>query len=318
MVAFNYLLMCAIFGTTFLVIKIGVAAGLPPFLSAGIRFAAAGLLLYGWMLARRKVQFSMLFRKEFAFIGAGSTFATFAGLYWAEQHIDSGMAAILSATGPMVILLMQSVALRQRAGFLERAGCGIGLLGVVTLMLPELHAQANVIWLVSCLLVLLGELGYAAGSLLTRRTLHRSPDLPPVALNAAQMIYGGIGLLILSAFAERPSAQPIDFLPAAGSLIYLTVVGSMLGHSLYAWLIKATNAFFPSTWLYISPVIALGLGALLQDERLSLLSLGGSLLVLAGIVIPRLPELKEYASSRRSRAVEAAGSSIRASESESV
>ncbi|MGU3470243.1 DMT family transporter [Paenibacillus sp. D51F] len=318
MVAFNYLLMCAIFGTTFLVIKIGVAAGLPPFLSAGIRFTAAGLLLYGWMLARRKVRFSMLFRKEFVFIGAGSTFATFAGLYWAEQHIDSGMAAILSATGPMAILLMQSVALRQRAGFLERAGCGIGLLGVITLMMPELHAQANVIWLVSCLLVLLGELGYAAGSLLTRRTLLRSPELPPVALNAAQMIYGGIGLLILSAFAERPSAQSI-FLPAAGSLIYLTVVGSMLGHSLYAWLIKATNAFFPSTWLYISPVIALGLGALLQNERLSLLSLGGSLLVLAGIVIPRLPELKEYASSRsRRRALEAASRNIRTSESESV
>ena len=87
---FNYLLMCAIFSTTFLAIKIGVEAGLPPFLSAGLRFLLAGAIIFLWMVLR-KAKPSLLLRKEFHLIGMTSTFLTFATLYWAE-HVSSGIA----------------------------------------------------------------------------------------------------------------------------------------------------------------------------------------------------------------------------------
>ena len=114
MIIFNYLLMCAIFSTTFLAIKIGVEAGLPPFLSAGLRFLLAGAFIFLWMILQRKAKPSLLLRKEFLLIGMTSTFLTFATLYWAEQHVASGIAAILSATGPMIILMIQSVVLRKK------------------------------------------------------------------------------------------------------------------------------------------------------------------------------------------------------------
>lgn len=292
MILTAYLLMCAIFGTTFLAIKIGVEAGMPPFFAAGLRFFIAGLLLFIWLFAQRKATVRMLFERKFWLIGLGSTFFTFATLYWAEQHIDSGIAAMLSATGPMMILVLQNVISRQsppRGAFL---GCAVGFAGVFVLLLPKLGIGTDSLWLLSCLLVLLGELGYASGSLFTRKVMMEAKATPPIAVNAVQMMFGGLSLLLLSAFTEEFRPEAFGSWTAVGSLVYLIVIGSMLGHSLYAWLLKATNAFFPSTWLYISPIIALGLGALLYEEQLSGYSFFGSALVLAGIVMTNWREWK--------------------------
>jgi drug/metabolite transporter (DMT)-like permease len=138
MIIINYILMCLIFGTTFLAIKIGVDAGLPPFFSAGSRFFVAGLLIFLWMIWRKNVRLSLLLRYEFMLIGLSSTFITFSTLYWAEQHISSGIAAMLTATGPIMILSMQSVFLRQATTRNAILGCVIGFLGVFLLILPSL------------------------------------------------------------------------------------------------------------------------------------------------------------------------------------
>jgi len=301
MVLFNYLLMCAIFGTTFLSIKIGVEAGLPPFFSAGLRFLAAGLILFVWMLRKKKVKLSMLLQTELMLIGFTSTFMTFAALYWAEQHIDSGIAAMLSATGPMMILMLQTAFMRQPARPSSIIGCAIGFAGVFLLMLPNLVLGSNSLWLWSCIVVLLGEAGYAAGSLYTRHVMLRSEGISPLAMNSVQMMYGGIALILLSLVTERANMHPLHIGPAIGSLLYLIIAGSMLGHSLYAWLLKATNAFFPSTWLYVSPVIALGLGAVVYGESISAFSIAGTVLILSGIAAANLQQLRRLVSRRRDR-----------------
>lgn len=74
----------------------------------------AGAILFLWMVWKGKASFSLLLRKEMLFTGAALTFGTFAGLYWAEQHVSSGLAAVLSATGPMMILLLQTALFRQK------------------------------------------------------------------------------------------------------------------------------------------------------------------------------------------------------------
>ncbi|MFB9329131.1 DMT family transporter [Paenibacillus aurantiacus] len=285
MILTAYLLMCAIFGTTFLAIKIGVEAGMPPFFAAGLRFFIAGLILFTWLLVKRKATLRMLLEPNFWLIGLGSTFFTFATLYWAEQHIDSGIAAMLSATGPMMILVLQSAIARQSPPGGAFLGCAIGFAGVFVLLLPKLGIGSDPLWLLSCLLVLLGELGYAAGSLFTRKVMMAAKETPPIAVNAVQMLFGGLSLLLLSTFTEDFRLEAFGSWSGIGSLAYLIVVGSMLGHSIYAWLLKTTNAFFPSTWLYVSPIIALGLGAMLYDEQLTGYSVLGSVLVLAGIVL---------------------------------
>lgn len=110
-----YMSMCLIFGTTFLAIKIGNDAGVPPFFAAGVRFCLAGALLFIWCLWRRKTSIKLLLRKEVMIIGSCLTFMTFAGLYYGEQYISSGVAAVLSATGPIMIIGIQTWVLKKKA-----------------------------------------------------------------------------------------------------------------------------------------------------------------------------------------------------------
>lgn len=107
----------------------------------------------------------------------------------------------------------------------------------------------------------------------------------PIALNAAQMIHGGWMLLLLSAFTEPWSSEGWQYLPAMGSLLYLILFGSMIAHTLFYWLMERTNPLFPTTWLYISPPIAVGLGALLYGEHVSWWMLAGVLLIVTGLIL---------------------------------
>lgn len=298
MILFGYAVMCLIFGTTFLVIKIGLDAGAPPFFTAGIRFLMAGLILFMWMLWKQKASLSLLLRKEMAISGFGLTFGTFATLYWAEQYVTSGIAAVLSATGPLMILLIQSSLLRQKIPGRSVAGCLLGFGGVVLLLLPNLSVSASLFWVFGCLAILAGELCYASGALYSKEVIQRFQETSPIALNAAQMIYGGGMLLVLSAFTENVQVSSILKPEAALPLLYLTVVGSMMGHSIFYWLVAKTNPVLPSTWLYISPLLALGLGAILYDEHLSFLSLAGGLTIIAGIVLVNLDTLRQLVAKR--------------------
>ncbi|PAD76556.1 DMT family transporter [Paenibacillus campinasensis] len=291
MILLNYILMCAIFSTTFLAIKVGVEAGLPPFFAAGFRFFTAGLLIMLWMIVTKKIRPSLLLRKDWILVGLTSTFATFATLYWAEQYVDSGVAAVLSATGPMMILMLQTTIARKSAKRSEYWGAAIGFAGVCVLIMPKMVLEQDTLWILSCVVILIGELGYCIGSLLTRKLTVTYTDISPIAINSMQMIYGGLALFVLSVFTERIHIDAVLTWPGAGSMLYLTLIGSMVGHSLYAWLLKATNAFFPSTWLFISPMVAVGLGFLFYNEAITLYSLLGSILIVIGIVVMNLGEL---------------------------
>jgi drug/metabolite transporter (DMT)-like permease len=294
MVLLGYAIMCLIFGTTFLAIKIGVDAGLPPFFSAGIRFFVAGLILMIWMYARKKVSFSLLFRKETLFIGTGLTFCTFAALYWAEQYITSGVGAVLSATGPAIILLIRAVVLKDKAPSISFIGAMIGLVGVALLMLPGLSGQYHALWVVACLVVVIGEFGYASGAVYSKQVAPRFQGSSPIAQNAAQMMHGGWMLLVLSLITERGQIHIESMFNSAaiGSMLYLIVLGSMGGHTLFYWLISRTNPVFPSTWLYISPVIALILGWLIYKEPLNWIMGLGAFIILIGVILTNIETLR--------------------------
>lgn len=294
MVLLGYAIMCLIFGTTFLAIKVGVDAGLPPFFSAGVRFLLAGLILMIWMYARKKVSFSLLLRKETLFIGTGLTFCTFAALYWAEQYITSGVGAVLSATGPAIILLIRALVLKDKVPSISFIGAMIGLVGVALLMLPGLSGQYHALWVIACLVVVLGEFGYASGAVYSKQAASKLQGSSPIAQNAAQMIHGGWMLLVLSLITERGQIHVESMLNSAavGSMLYLIVIGSMGGHTLFYWLVSRTNPVFPSTWLYISPIIALVLGWLVYKEPLNLVMAIGAVIILAGVILTNIETLR--------------------------
>ncbi|WNS41189.1 EamA family transporter [Paenibacillus sp. MMS20-IR301] len=292
MIMLAYSLVCLIFGTTFLAIKIGVDAGAPPFFSAGLRFFLAGAVIFLFMVFKGTTSFKLLLRKELLFTGAALTFGTFSALYWAEQYVSSGLAAVLSATGPMMILLMQTAFLRQKAPVYSLIGCIIGFTGVLLLVLPSLAADVTPLWLIGCIVVLIGELCYAAGAIYSKKVTTVFSGVSPVALNAVQMMYGGALLFLLSLFTEPLHPSYLLSFEAAGSLLYLTVAGSMVGHTLFYWLVAKTNPVFPSTWLYISPPIAVGVGFFFYNEEVTWVTLLGVFTIIAGTILVNAGALK--------------------------
>lgn len=292
MILLNYILMCIIFGTTFLTIKVGIDAGASPFFSAGIRFILAGSILFVYMLWRKKARVSLLLSKEMFLTGIGLTFGVFATLYWAEQYLSSGVTAVLSATSPIMVMILQGRVSGQKLFAISRVGIIVGFVGVILLLLPGLTITFNKLWLLGCIAVLIGQIFYSAGAVYSRRVIQRFQEVSPVALNAAQMMYGGIMLLVLSLFTEQVNLESMLYPSAVFSLLYLIIIGSMLGHTIFYWLVAKTNPVFPSTWLYISPLIALSLGALFYDEPLSILSVFGGVLIVIGIVLVNMPSLK--------------------------
>ncbi|BBH24862.1 transporter [Paenibacillus baekrokdamisoli] len=293
MIIFNYLLVCLIFGTTFLAIKVGADAHTPPFFSAGLRFTVAGIILFLWMVWRKKASLALLFRKEVLLTGIGLTFGTFSALYWAEQYVSSGIAAVLSATGPMMILIMQTFVMRLKATALSIFGCILGFAGIVLLLLPSLTVTANKVWVFGCIAILIGEIFYSSGALYSKQVIQRFPQTSPIALNAAQMIMGGLLLLILSSFTEQVDIKGMLTTKVIGPLLYLIVIGSMVGHSLFYWLVAKTNPVFPSTWLYVSPLIALAIGMLFYGEKITWLMAAGVLTIIGGTICANLDSLKQ-------------------------
>jgi drug/metabolite transporter (DMT)-like permease len=285
MVLIGYLLVCLIFGTTFLAIKIGIDASLPPFFSAGMRFLAAGLILFAWMAWRRKANFALLLRKEMLINGFCLTFGTFSCLYWAEQYVSSGIAAVLSATGTLIILVLQTVVYHKKTSTLSAIGCIVGFAGVVLLLLPKLAVSSGLWWILGAATILVGEMFYASGALFSKQVIQRFPETSPIALNAAQMIYGGLLLLILSSLTEHVRFHAFLTPGGIGSFMYLTVIGSMVGHTLFYWLVAKTNPVFPSTWLYISPIIALTIGVIFYREDIAWSMAIGGVTIITGTVL---------------------------------
>lgn len=293
MVIINYFFMCLIFGTTFLAIKIGVDAGVPPFLSAGLRFFIAGLLLFSFMVWKEKTTIRLLFRKEMFFTGVGLTFGTFATLYWAEQYVTSGIAAVLSATGPMMIIIIQTFILKQKENWESFIGCVVGVTGVTLLILPSFSIEISPFWMIECFAIILGEVFYASGTIYSKHVIRKFETTSPIALNAAQMMHGGVLLIILSFFTENIQLVYLLSPASIGSLLYLTIFGSMIGHSIYYWLVSRTNPVFPSTWLYISPLIAVMLGVTFYHEYISWLTGIGTLTIIVGTVLVNFETLRK-------------------------
>lgn len=278
-----YGLMCLIFGTTFLAIKIGIAAGAPPFIFAGTRFLAAGaVVLMSLKLTGTPVSLSRSQRKDAVFIGATMTATLFGCLYWGEQYISSSAAALLSSTAPLMIVLIEFFQGRKDAFGCKLLGLFAALLGVSIALYPSIRSESGWLAAAAVVVILLSEAAYAFGAIRSRHTLETG--LSPFLLNGWQMIFGGAMLVLLSLIAGEP--WQFGF---AGTIyltwLYLVILGSLAGHGIYYWLIRTAGPLLPSTWTYVSPIIAQIVGFWILAEYLSLWSFVGLLFVLGGVSV---------------------------------
>ncbi|MEU8041566.1 EamA family transporter [Streptosporangium sp. NPDC049078] len=263
-----------VWGSTYLAIMITIET-IPPLLSGAVRFVTAALVLgLVVLLVKGRDAFRMTWRE------AGG--ATLVGLLLlnggngmvavAEQHISSGLAALLVASTPLWLVIFR-IMFRDRPRALTLVGVLIGFGGVAVL---SLSGGSNVADGVGVVVILLASLSWAVGSFLASRI-----PMPanPFAASVVEMAAGSVGLaLTAAAMGERLDVAAVSTRSWA-ALIYLIMVGSLVGFTAYVWLLGNAPISLVSTYAYVNPVVAVVLGALVLSEPVT-----GSM-VAAGVVI---------------------------------
>ena len=273
-----------LWGSTYLAIRIGVQE-VPPFLLAAIRFLIAGLILYAWTIARGERSPSAR-QWMSAFLLAFLIFVLDYGLlFWAEQRVPSGMAAVMMATIPMFMALSEVIFLgTQRITLRLSLALLIGIAGVGVLVSRSLNVQGAPIDTAGAIALIVAALSWSIASALTRLL-----PLPSSRLmsSGTQMLAGGVLLVVASAaLGEFPEFNPSAVSPRAWlSLIYLVVAGSLVAYTAYVWLIHHESPTKVGTYAYVNPVVAVLLGYLLGGEVIGVRTILGTLFVLISVVV---------------------------------
>lgn len=276
-----------LWGVSFLAIR-EVVAVVPPFLAAAVRFAAAGTILFALARSQGSIQIT---RAEF-FSGLKLGAFMFAGdygcLFWAEQRLPSGIAAVISATIPMLIFCGDwMIARTTRPSLATGLGTAAGFAGIVMLVRPAPGQNAQ---LIRGLVAFLGVVFWAAGTLWSRRL-----PLPKVKTVSAglQMLLGGLCLFALSLLAgELQSAHWFEWLTnpkVVAGMLYLTVAASVIAFTSYVWLLSIEPATRVATYAYVNPIVAVLVGFVWGGERFSPLQVAGMVLILAGVAAIMFP-----------------------------
>jgi drug/metabolite transporter (DMT)-like permease len=281
-----------VWGSTFLAIRVGVRE-VPPFLLAAMRFLVAGLVLYGWMIAQGERSPSGR-QWMSAFLLAVLIFVFDYGLlFWAEQRVPSGIAAVMLATIPVFMALAEIILLRtQRLTARLALALLVGTGGVAVLMSRSLNLGGAPIDRAGALALIVAAVSWSTASALTRKL-----PLPPskVMSSGAQMLAGGVLLaLTAAALGEFRNFSPWTVSRGAWlSLLYLIVAGSIVAFTAYVWLIHHESPTRVGTYAYVNPVVAVLVGYFLGGETLGLRTILGTLFVLISVVVITTTGLKK-------------------------
>jgi drug/metabolite transporter (DMT)-like permease len=276
-----------IWGSTYLAIRYAVET-IPPLITAGIRHTIAGGILLAWAYAR-----GYRAKREHwiagAIVGAFFFLIGHGTLHWAEQHVASGLAALLIATEPMFILVLAWASGQQKISRVSAIGLGFGVVGVAILTGIELSAKDTS--LLGMLAVLIGSLSWAAGVVVSPKVKLPSDAL---ARTAVPLVCGAVMLLAAAALtgefhAAQWSAVSLKSILGLG---YLIVFGSIVAFTSYTWLLQRCAPTLVATHTYANPVVAVLLGWLLASEPLTLRVVLASIAILGAIVLIRRGERK--------------------------
>jgi drug/metabolite transporter (DMT)-like permease len=246
-----------VWGSTYFGMAVAIRS-LPPFLMSSARFLVAGSLLYAWAYrgarpTRREVGAAAIAGSALLVLGNG-------GIAWAEQRVDTGVAALLVGAMPLWLALQDRVAFGRRLAFRQALGVAVGLFGVIVLVDPA----GSGIDLVGALACLGACFAWAAGSLYSRRA-----PLPSTPLRAAslQMLTAGIGLALLGTATGEEAHIGAPTAASLGALAYLIVVGSIVAFTSYGWLLRNAPTPLVATYAYVNPVVAVLLGWAFNGEH---------------------------------------------------
>jgi len=272
-----------VWGSTFLAIRVGVRE-VPPFMLAAMRFLVAGLVLYGWMIMRGERSPSLRQWISASLLAALIFVCDYGLLFWAEQRVPSGIAAVVLATIPAFMAISEIIFLRTQTLTPRLASALlIGIGGVVLLISHSLILGGAPVDSTGAAALIVADMSWSVASALSRKL-----PLPEskVMSSGAQMLAGGV-MLALAAYllGEFRGFRPETVSRGAWlSLAYLIVAGSIIGFTAYVWLIHHESPTKVGTYAYVNPVVAVIVGYFFGGEALGLRTILGTLCVLISVV----------------------------------
>ena len=273
-----------IWGSTYLAIRFAIQT-IPPFMSGGARFLIAGSLLYGWTRLRTGIKPT---REQWLHALILGTFLLGVGngcVVWAQQYIASGLAALVVAIVPLLVVLIEWLRPGgRRPSGAAAAGVVIGLAGMALLIGPSAVMGSKDINPIAALVLLIGSISWSMATVFGKRA--SVPEHPPMA-SAMQLLGGGVALSIVSVLAG--DLQRVDLAGVAWqsytALAYLVIFGSIVAFSAYSWLLRVAAPAKIATYAYVNPVVAMILGWAVAGEQLTARTLVAAGIVLAGVVL---------------------------------
>lgn len=297
-----------IWGTTYLFIRLAIDT-IPPFMMAGLRLVIAGILFYSWCYWR--------FEKKpgtrdwgnasipgiLMFVGGNGV------LTWSEQFIPSGLAALMIATVPIWMVLIDWLSGKgERPDKWTISGILLGLTGVAFLFSVDesiLVSTADESWSVifGILMLLFAAISWASGSLYSR---HIKSTVSLQFTISIQILVGGIALLLLSLIQNEWSDMSIRHISTLSlfSVIYLIIFGTLLAYSAYIWLLRVSTPAKVGTYAFFNPLVAVVLGWLLLNESMTLHTIIGAVCILTSILLTNKLRFKLFAKTSISSFIE--------------
>jgi drug/metabolite transporter (DMT)-like permease len=284
-----------VWGSTYFAIALGIGAddgageGLPPFVLASVRFLLAGAVLFAWAVRRPAADGlpdplgwaqwrACLVVGGFLLLGGNGL------VVLSELRIDSGLTSVAVATVPLWTALLAAAAGQERLPPVAVAGVVLGFAGVAVMLSGSFSGRIDTVGL---LMALTAAVCWGFGSWWSR-----GAPLPrrPLVMTAMEMLCGGALMAVVALVRGEYDFDP-GAVGAAGwwALAYLTVFGSMLAFTCYVWLLRNARLSLVTTYAYVNPVVAVGLGVLLLDERLTARTLVATAVTLAGVALIVMP-----------------------------
>jgi drug/metabolite transporter (DMT)-like permease len=277
-----FLAIYLIWGSTYFAIRLAVES-IPPLAMMSARCLAAGLILFAW--SRRSAATLDASTWRAAFVAGGLLFlASHGSLAWAEQRVPSGAAALLCATTPLWLTLIDwRWGTGRVPGWCGRVGLAVGFAGVALLVAPE-WGRAHTGAAIANLAIVGASLAWAAGSV-----YGRGAALPrDVRLSTAIQLLAGAAWLAAASVATgewRALAHARVTPVSVAALIYLIGFGSVIAFTAYVWLMRTTAASVVGTHAYVNPIVAVALGAALGGERLTVVTIVSAATIVGSVIL---------------------------------
>ncbi|RJQ62563.1 MAG: multidrug DMT transporter permease [Stygiobacter sp.] len=285
-----YILICLLWGSTWLAIRLGLDS-LTPVFSAGLRFSLASLFIFAIMKIKKiQLQTDSLSMKLYFILGFFSFVIPFGLVYWAELFIPSGLASIIFAVMPFFVILFSVIAIKEQSILPAQVfGVILGFVGIVVIFSEDLFLDfSHDFWGMGA--VLLSSI-MQAGIAVTMKKYGR--HLNPLSMNFLPLLLAGITMIAFGILYEDQSSSKFD-MKAVLSVSYLAFFGTVLTFTTYYWLMKKINIVLLSISTFITPIIAVILGWAILGEKFTSQILAGSSLVLVGILFANFSALKNY------------------------